>query len=364
MISASPLTQPLQYKSCLNAICFPALALAAMAPSAGGATKWQMTGTLNYVNPLLAGTFSVGQQFTVSMDLSDNPTFFFGERIDFFTSNGSYRDFFSNGRVSFSNYVTDFTSSGSHGALGVRNAEDTSGGYDQLSMSFTNGTAAVVSAPQAQGYNLSSIEFNFVDETFPPDMIKGSGAGFPAVDVPFVSAASFDLSKSSNANFHFVLRFTGGAVGGTNFIRGTIHSSSFTPVGGGGFTAWPPLAALPEAQRGPNATPAGDGVANIIKYALGIPPLESAGERLPSRVVEGQGDDDGFPVVSYIRVKDLTGAAIQLQVSDDLGFANDLGSTVIGTEDLGDGTERVTLRSNAAFTSRTKQFFRLRVAEE
>jgi hypothetical protein len=79
--------------------------------------------------------------------------------------------------------------------------------------------------------------------------------------------------------------------------------------------------------------------------------------------VEGQGGDTGFPTVSFIRVKDLAGALIEVEVSADLDFSNDLGSTVIDTEDLGNGTERVTIRSNASFSSQTKQFFRLKVSE-
>ena len=44
-----------------------------------------------------------------------------------------------------------------------------------------------------------------------------------------------------------------------------------------------------------------------------------------------------------------------------LDFTADLGSTVIDIEDLGDGTERVTVRSNASFASQARQFFRLEV---
>lgn len=193
-------------------------------------------------------------------------------------------------------------------------------------------------------------------------MITGSNAAFPTVDVPFVNSNSFKLGSSTNSTYHFILRFTGGSPEGTNFIRGTINTSSFTSAATG-FASWPALAALPEAQRGKYATPANDGVANLLKYALGVLPLESANSRLPSKVVEGAGDNEGFPVASYIRVKDLPRITIQMQVSADLGFTNDLGTTLISTQDLGNGTERVTIRSNASFSSKAKQFFRLSVSE-
>jgi hypothetical protein len=79
------------------------------------------------------------------------------------------------------------------------------------------------------------------------------------------------------------------------------------PASGGtsraGFEKWPAPAALPEADRGPAATPAGDGVQNLVRDA-------------PS-------------------------------------------STVVSTEDLDNGPERVGLRSNARFSDHTRQFFRL-----
>lgn len=133
--------------------------------------------------------------------------------------------------------------------------------------------------------------------------------------------------------------------------------------GNGGFANWPALLTVPPDQRGPSDRPANDTVDNLIKYALGVPPLESAADRLPVEFLSGQGEDEGFPIVSYIRVKDLEGITIQVQISVDMDFLNDLGSTLVSIEDLGDGTERVTVRSNASFASQTSQFFRLRVTE-
>lgn len=50
-----------------------------------------------------------------------------------------------------------------------------------------------------------------------------------------------------------------------------------------------------------------------------------------------------------------------MQVAADLDFSMDPGSIVVSTENLGDGTERVCVRSNASFASQGKQFFRLMV---
>jgi len=72
-------------------------------------------------------------------------------------------------------------------------------------------------------------------------MITGSEATFPTIGVPFIGPETFKLSQSTNSTYHFILRFSGGTSEGTNFIRGSITSSSFT-TGGGGFVAWPELA--------------------------------------------------------------------------------------------------------------------------
>lgn len=53
-----------------------------------------------------------------------------------------------------------------------------------------------------------------------------------------------------------------------------------------------------------------------------------------------------------------------MEVCVDLDFDDIIGTTLIGIEDVGDGTERVTVRSNATFASLTTQFFRLKVTED
>jgi hypothetical protein len=176
-------------------------------------------------------------------------------------------------------------------------------------------------------------------------------------DVTYDPRGYLYLSTTTNST-----SFQGQAITGRGPVRVFAAPAATNP--GGGFADWPELASLPENQRGPNARPANDGVDNLVKFALGIPPLQSANARLPSEVVQGQGDDEGFPVVSYIRVKNLTGLTIEVEVCADLDFTEIIGTTLLGTEDLGDGTERVTVRSNATFASLTTQFFRLKVVED
>src|SRR5690606_5876752 len=129
------------------------------------------------------------------------------------------------------------------------------------------------------------------------------------------------------------------------------------------FADWPALASLPEDQRGPEATPANDGVANLVKYSIGVGPLESASGRIPEAVFEGVDGDEGYPVVSYVRDTLAAGVTMGVAVSADLDFVTDLGSTVITTEDLGGGLERISVRSNASCAVHKRQFFKLVVVE-
>jgi hypothetical protein len=133
------------------------------------------------------------------------------------------------------------------------------------------------------------------------------------------------------------------------------------PASGGGFSDWAELASLPANQRGANDTPAGDGVANLVKYALGGTPLTSAATRLPRMIAAQPGPGGNHPAIQYIRSRNAPGVSITVQVSTSLNFSVDLGHTIVTQEDLGNGTDRVTVRSNAAITQHAKQFFRLKV---
>ncbi len=132
---------------------------------------------------------------------------------------------------------------------------------------------------------------------------------------------------------------------------------------GGTFAEWEALQSLPENQRGANASPAGDGVANLVKYAVGGEPFENVFDRLPV-VGETVVGNEVYPTVSFIRNTGAEGIVVDVEVAADLDFTTDLGSTLVSTEDLGDGTERITIRSNASYTSQPRQFLRLRVTEE
>ncbi|HSP42806.1 MAG TPA: hypothetical protein VLO11_08050 [Luteolibacter sp.] len=149
--------------------------------------------------------------------------------------------------------------------------------------------------------------------------------------------------------------------------RGPVRIFATPAEPGGGdntFADWPALLDLPENQRGPLDTPAGDGVPNLVKFAVGVGPLESAAGRIPQEVLESTVNDESYPTVCFVRDTTAVGVTLQIEVAADLDFTTVLGSTVVSTQDLGNGLEQICVRSNVRFADATKQFFRITVSGE
>lgn len=145
----------------------------------------------------------------------------------------------------------------------------------------------------------------------------------------------------------------------------TSAAATLTVTGGPaeptGFFAWPALAGLPEDQRDPLATPAGDGISNLLKYALGIEPMADASDHLPQ--VHSFIDLNGqlYLALEYVRPFGREGIQMAVKAASDPGFASQIETVMVGAEDLGDGWERVTVRPTVPFTPSSPQYMRLEV---
>ena len=124
------------------------------------------------------------------------------------------------------------------------------------------------------------------------------------------------------------------------------------------FAGWAELATVAADKRGPLDDPDGDGLPNLIEFALKLAPGTFNGNPHPTSFVAANGVP--YPSVTFTRRKDLGGTTLTVQISEDLTYATDLGSTVVSVTDNNNGTETVVVRSNVAQSAVRAQFFRLK----
>lgn len=107
---------------------------------------------------------------------------------------------------------------------------------------------------------------------------------------------------------------------------------------------------------GPAATPSGDGIPNLLKFALGIPdPKTPARERLPmAEVVDGELE------LTYPRAREATDVELIVEVSSDLVEWNSgQGYTEVISIDDSQDPERVTVRTVGQSQGAGQLFIRL-----
>ncbi len=145
----------------------------------------------------------------------------------------------------------------------------------------------------------------------------------------------------------------------------TGHADSrtvFVRVNGGTMTLadWTAQGGVPADQRDALASPAGDGVTNLFKYALGIPPLEAVGTRGPGAAVYEQLGQPAAVAVVFTQNAGASGLRYALEVSADLTAWTEVASVSDILAENPDGTRRVRLRE-AAPPAAPWRFARLKV---
>ena len=126
------------------------------------------------------------------------------------------------------------------------------------------------------------------------------------------------------------------------------------------FSAWIAASNAPEGQRGALDTPAHDGIANLLKYALGVPPLADARAHLPVPSLHSAGGQPAVLALVFARNPAAQGIRCVLETSTDLATWTEAASItdLLGTNP--DGTELVRLRETVATTG-ARRFARLKV---
>ncbi len=156
----------------------------------------------------------------------------------------------------------------------------------------------------------------------------------------FLGVYDFIASIVDNPDAHFVL-------------YDNLRVYELLPELEGGYDVW--AEQLPSGDRGRDADPDGDGIRNLVEYALGLNPQSADVAGLPVGAVE-----DGFLTLNVSKNAEALGIDYVVEVSGDLvnwesgaGFTTELENT--------DSVLRI--RDNAEWTGADRRFIRLRVVE-
>lgn len=117
----------------------------------------------------------------------------------------------------------------------------------------------------------------------------------------------------------------------------------------------------PEGQQGPDDTPAGDGVSNLLKFAFGLMPLEPSADAAPVLFADDETDLLGL---SFIRSADAE-VTLKIYGSEDLEEWEEIGNTEeIVVESLPGNREKIHLLTDQLTADHERYFFRLHVEVE
>ncbi len=128
------------------------------------------------------------------------------------------------------------------------------------------------------------------------------------------------------------------------------------------------------AMTAATATPAGDGIRNLIKYALALDPLHVSTAGLP-RVQTQPVNDLRYLALQFTHAPSASDITCTVQTSDDCvhwsdgsryGAAGDLPANSFTTEvsrTSSNGVETITVRDNTDIDSAPRRFMRVRVAQ-
>ncbi len=112
-----------------------------------------------------------------------------------------------------------------------------------------------------------------------------------------------------------------------------------------------------ESISGKTASPAGDGVPNLLKYAANLTP----GTPATSADFGTLEEDNGEWTFTYLERRDASDLVYLIEVSEDLAGWSGAGVEETGREDAGDGMDRVTVEVSGPYGARL--FVRLRVED-
>lgn len=217
------------------------------------------------------------------------------------------------------------------------------------------------------------------------------GAGLTGVNIyasTTISGAQFSTSTTTTAGGNYSLNVFSAATWQVTADSGQLGSQGYQPVsgqdvfvnggnatvnftattGGGGttFTSWQAskftaAELLNPSISGPGADPDGDGVPNLMEYAVNLQPKSSdaAGMPQPGTLTEGP---NRFLTLTFRRLKNATGLAYNVQEATLLNGA--WGNVQASYELISSDATTDTMRAKTPLTPGTDKFMRLNVVQQ
>ena len=136
------------------------------------------------------------------------------------------------------------------------------------------------------------------------------------------------------------------------------------------FTSWmdglSPEDRPPEGQRGPMDQPAGDGIPNAMKYALGLSPMAPGTANLAFQQIERldvNGTEADYLTLTFTRPNAVSDVGYHVDASGDPDGWPDA-AVLVDSVDNGDGTTTYTYRDIQSIGEAHRRFLRLRILLE
>jgi uncharacterized delta-60 repeat protein len=251
----------------------------------------------------------------------------------------------------------------------------TTGGQLYL-VGYFNGTSATYNRPHLVRLNYESADIGFTSAPTNQTVNSGSGVTFTATTYGTgitykwfhrgvlvtdggrysgATTASLTMTGATEADAgSFRLEITNAAG-----LRSRTAFLTVNPPPAETFATWQALATLPVGQRGPNDDPDGDGLGNLLEFALSLPPGTPGGNPITPGTDSVSGT--AYPTITFTRRKVLPDVTFQIQATADLTFSDGIGSVLVSVIDNGDGTETVLARSTVPLSARPRQYLRVKV---
>ncbi|HEY9509615.1 MAG TPA: immunoglobulin domain-containing protein, partial [Verrucomicrobiae bacterium] len=146
-----------------------------------------------------------------------------------------------------------------------------------------------------------------------------------------------------------------------SFANGQEALYAMIPDSAATFDQWANAFTFPAGQSDPEDDADGDGIKNAFEYYFGSNPTSAVSGAMPTGSSVNVGGQN-YPAITFIRSKNTGGVTLIPQASSNVNFSQLFGTVVDSVVDLGNGTERVTIRSTVNSATQATQFLRIQLS--